>query len=166
MSANKIAALAGAYSLVMILGALAFQYIGGVIPCEMCHWQRWPLDATIFLGLGGAALFATGVIGRKAMLALACLALALIAFTGLLGAYHAGVEWKLLPGPTSCTGTRFVFHGAADLAHAAPVVPCDEAAWRLFGISLAGYNALLSLSAAILGAYQLAVKRTLLGKRL
>ena len=166
MNTNRIAALAGAYSLAMILGALGFQYIGGVAPCEMCHWQRWPLDAVIFMGLGGAGLFAMGVIDRKAILALAWLSLALIAATGLIGAYQAGVEWKLLPGPTSCTGTRFVFHGAGDLANVAPVVRCDEASWRLFGISLAGYNAIFSLGAAIFGSYLLTAKRTLLGRRL
>ena len=164
MSANRIAALAGAYSLAMILGALGFQYIGGVVPCEMCHWQRWPLDAAIVTGLGGAGLFAAGILDRKTMLALAWLSLALIAAAGSIGAYQAGVEWKFLPGPTSCTGARFVFHGAGDLANAAPVARCDEASWRFFGISLAGYNALLSLGAAILGAYLLMSKRTLLGR--
>jgi disulfide bond formation protein DsbB len=162
MSANRIAALAGAYSLAMILGALGFQYIGGVAPCEMCYWQRWPLDAAIFTGLGGAGLFAAHILDRKAVLSLAWLSLALIAVSGVIGAYQAGVEWKFLPGPASCTGTRFVFQGTADLAHVAPIVPCDEASWRLFGISLAGYNAAFSLGAAILGAYLLAIKPTFL----
>jgi len=165
MSANKIAALAGAYALAMILGALGFQYIGGVAPCEMCHWQRWPLDAAIFAGLGGAGLFAAGVLDRRAMLALAWLSLALIVASGAIGAYQAGVEWKFLPGPASCTGMRFVFHGAADLINAAPVIRCDEASWRLFGISLAGYNAIFSLGAAILGVYFLTAKRTFLLRR-
>ena len=162
MNANRIAALAGTYALAMILGALGFQYIGGVQPCEMCHWQRWPLDAAFFLGLGAAALYAVRVLDRKILIVLAWLSLALIASSGAIGAYQAGVEWKFLPGPASCTGARFVFHGAADFSHPVHVVRCDEASWRLFGISLAGYNAIFSLGAAILGAYLLTAKRTFL----
>ncbi len=159
MSAQNIAALAGAYSLAMILGALGFQYIGGVAPCEMCHWQRWPLDAAILIGFGGAALFAFGLIGRKMMVAMAWLTLILIATTGIIGAYQAGVEWKFLPGPASCTGDRVAFTSLADLSHVAPVVRCDEASWRLFGISLAGYNAIFSLGTAILGGLLLVSRK-------
>ena len=150
MSADKIAALAGAYALAMILGALGFQYIGHVIPCEMCHWQRWPHDGAIFIGLGSAALFAAGMIEKKYMPALALCALVLIAVSGGIGAYQALVEWKLLAGPSSCTGARFAFHGGADLNNI-QVVRCDVAAWRLFGISLAGYNAIFSVGTAFLG---------------
>ncbi len=157
LSADKIAALAGAYALAMILGALGFQYIGGVLPCEMCHWQRWPLDVAIVTGFGAAGLFATGIIGRKAVLALAWLSLILIATTGVIGAYQAGVEWKFLPGPASCTGERFVLSGTMNLN--APVIRCDVASWRLFGISLAGYNAIFSLGTAMLGAFLLTRRR-------
>ena len=157
LSADRIAALAGAYALAMILGALGFQYLDGILPCEMCHWQRWPLDVAIIIGFGAAGLFAMGVIGRKAVLALAWLSLGLIAISGAIGAWQAGLEWKLLPGPASCTGARFVFKGAADLN--APVISCDVAQWRLFGISLAGYNALCSLGTAMLGAFLLTRRR-------
>jgi disulfide bond formation protein DsbB len=165
MSANQTVILAGAYSLAMILGTQFFQYVVGVPPCEMCYWQRWPLEVAIVLCFGGAGLFAAGIIGRQAIAALAWIALILIAATGVIGAYQAGVEWKFLPGPTSCTGARFEFHGAADLVNAAPVVRCDEASWRLFGISLAGYNAVFSLGAAGLGAYLLSIKKTFLLRR-
>ena len=165
MSANRIAALAGAYSLAMILGALGFQYIGGVAPCEMCHWQRWPLEAAIVICFGGVGLFAAGLIGRQAIVIIAWVALFLIATTGVIGAYQAGVEWKFLPGPASCTGERYVLGAAADLSHVAPVVRCDVVAWQLFGISLAGYNAIFSLGAAFLGAYLLAIKKTFLLRR-
>ena len=57
----------------------------------------------------------------------------LIAVTGLIGAYQAGVEWKFLPGPASCTGDRFIATSATDLSHVTAVVRCDVAAWRLFG---------------------------------
>jgi len=157
LTADKIAALAGAYALAMILGVFGFQYLGGILPCEMCHWQRWPLDVAIVTGFGAAGLFATGIIGRKTMVTLAWLSLGLIAISGAIGAWQAGVEWKLLPGPTSCTGTRFVFHGTADLN--APVISCDVAQWRFFGISLAGYNALCSLGTVMLGAFLLTRRR-------
>ncbi len=162
MSANRIAVLAGAYSLVMILGTQFFQYVVGVAPCEMCYWQRWPLEAAIVICFGGVGLFAAGVIGRQAIVAIAWIGLVLIAVSGAIGAWQAGVEWKIFPGPTSCTGERFEFHGAADLVNAAPVVRCDVVTWKLFGISLAGYNTIFSLGAAVLGAYLLAIKRTFL----
>jgi disulfide bond formation protein DsbB len=156
MSEDKVAALAGMYALAMILGALGFQYIGGVLPCEMCHWQRWPHDAAIVTGLGGAVLYYAKVIDIKVLKALAWLTLILIASSGAIGAYQAGVEWKLVPGPASCTGERFVLGGSLDLN--APGVRCDVAGWRLFGISLAGYNALCSFGTAILGALLLTRK--------
>jgi disulfide bond formation protein DsbB len=159
MSADRIAALAGTYSLMMILGALGFQYIGGILPCEMCHWQRWPLDAAIFVGLGSAGLSAAGLIDRKFVKVAAWLSLVLIAATGAIGAYQAGVEWNFLPGPASCTGARFVVGSSVNLN--AAVVRCDVAGWRLFGISLAGYNALFSLGVACLGSLLLSRKLAL-----
>lgn len=156
MNGVKVAALAGGYSLAMILGALGFQYLGGVLPCEMCHWQRWPLDAAIILGLGGTGLFMTGVLDQKTATLLAWLSLALIAVSGAIGGYQALVEWKLLPGPASCTGDRFVLGGNLNLN--GPVVRCDVASWRLFGISLAGYNFLCSFGAVLLGALVLTGK--------
>jgi len=158
MNANRIAALAGAYGLAMILGALGFQYIGGVLPCEMCHWQRWPHIAAAIVGLGGMGLVAAGALDKKYVPALAWSALFLIAVSGAIGAYQAGVEWKLLPGPSSCTGSRFVFNGAASLNNI-HVIRCDVASWRLFGISLAGYNALCSLGTAFLGAILLSWRK-------
>jgi disulfide bond formation protein DsbB len=163
MNGNRIAALAGAYSLAMIMGALGFQYIGGVLPCEMCHWQRWPFDAAIVTGLGGAGLYAAGVIDRKSVTILAWLSLLLIVATGAIGAYQALVEWRLVPGPASCTGDRFVLGGNLNLN--APVIRCDVAGWRLFGISLAGYNALFSFGAAALGALVLSGRLPLPGMK-
>ena len=150
MREEKVAALAGAYSLAMILGAFFFQYVMGILPCEMCHWQRWPHDGAIFLGLGGALLFYSRAIDRKTVAIFAWLALLCILATALIGGWQALIEWKLLPGPASCTGDRFVLTANADLN--GPVVRCDEAGWRLFGISLAGYNLLCSGAVAVLGA--------------
>ena len=77
--------------------------------------------------------------------------------SGGLGVYHAGVEWQWWKGPQQCTGSVFQFSGPLDLN--APVARCDRAAWRLFGLSLAGYNALLSLTIAALGVSFIARER-------
>jgi len=156
MREEKVAALAGAYSLAMILGALFFQYVMQVLPCEMCHWQRWPHDGAIFVGLGGTALYYLRVINRKTVAIFAWLALLLVFSTALIGGWQALIEWKLVPGPASCTGDRFVL--SANMNLNGPVVRCDEAGWRLLGISLAGYNFLCSTGMAVLGALLLTRK--------
>jgi disulfide bond formation protein DsbB len=78
----------------------------------------------------------------------------LIAGAGALGVYHAGVEWHWWLGPQACTGSAFHFNGGK-LDLNARVVQCDIAAWRLFGLSLAGYNAIISLTVAGIGAHLL-----------
>jgi disulfide bond formation protein DsbB len=153
---DKVALLAGTYSLAIILGALFFQYVLGVLPCEMCHWQRWPHDGAIVAGLGGALLYTKRIIDRDALKVLAWLAIALIVATALIGGYQALVEWKLLPGPSSCTGPRFVLTANMDLS--APVVRCDAPSWRMLGLSLAGYNFIFSTIVAVLGALLLTKK--------
>jgi disulfide bond formation protein DsbB len=90
------------------------------------------------------------------MLPLAVLTLLLVATSGAIGVFHAGVEWQWWPGPSACT-TGYVFTGKLDLN--APVPRCDVAAWRLLGISMAGYNAVVSLGTAALGAAYLVRKR-------
>jgi disulfide bond formation protein DsbB len=153
MTAQRVAWFEGAVALTLIAGALAFQYIGHYPPCEMCHWQRWPHIAAAIVGLGGAILLGMGVLPARAALAVAALATLGVAVSGGLGVFHAGVEWHLWPGPTACTTGFQLTNGPLDLN--APVPQCDHAAWRLFGISMAGYNAVVSLGAAILGAAQL-----------
>jgi len=153
MSSTRIAWFEGAVALSLIAGALFFQYALNYPPCEMCHWQRWPHIAAAVIGLGGAILLSTGVLPARAALAIAALATLGVAISGGLGVFHAGVEWHFWPGPTACT-TGFHFTGGA-LDLNAPVPQCDHAAWRLFGISMAGYNAAISLCAATIGALQL-----------
>ena len=146
-SATQIALFVGAISAALILGALGFQYIGGYPPCEMCMWQRYPHFGAIVVGLGGGLLLALGVLPHGLAKPVAYLAVVLIAITGLIGIYHAGVEWHLWKGPSACTGAAFQLSGGLNLnAH---VVSCDHAAWRLLGISMAGYNAVISLGAAL-----------------
>lgn len=153
LTTTQIALFVGAVSAVLILGALAFQYIGGYPPCEMCMWQRYPHFVSILVGLGGGLLLAMDALPSNLAKPVTLLAILAIAITGLIGVYHAGVEWQLWKGPSACTGQAFQFTGSLNLnAH---VVSCDHAAWRLFGISMAGYNALISLSAAVFAAFAL-----------
>ena len=140
--------LAGAASLALLLGAWTFQYLGGLAPCEMCIWQRWPHGAAIFLGLVGGGLVLSGVLPPRLARPLAIAAIAALAISGAIGVFHAGVEWKLWPGPSECTGFGYV--PGRDDFKPLQVVRCDEAQWRLFGISLAGYNAVFSLGVAAL----------------
>jgi disulfide bond formation protein DsbB len=146
---------AGSVALALILGAIAFQYIGGYPPCEMCHWQRWPHIAAAVIGLGGGLLLEIGSLDRKLALPLAVLAVALVAASGAIGVYHAGVEWRFWPGPAACT-SAYVPGQVVDLTHFGHVPLCDRAAWRLFGISMAGYNALISMGTVAVAAFALA----------
>jgi disulfide bond formation protein DsbB len=149
---------AGGVSLSLLMGALTFQYIGGLLPCEMCHWQRWPHIAAALAGLIGIGFIASGHLPKRWTKPLAIIAICALALSGLIGIYHAGVEWMLWEGPTACTGLGFD-PGAMTGPDAFRVVRCDVAAWRLFGLSLAGYNALFSLGAAALSLKVLWVKR-------
>jgi disulfide bond formation protein DsbB len=109
------------------------------------------------IGLGGGLLLGKGVLPARLAPAVAALAILGVAVSGGLGVFHAGVEWHFWPGPTACTtGFRFT-GGPIDMN--APVPHCDIAAWRLFGISMAGYNAIISLGAAALGALAMVRKR-------
>lgn len=123
----------------LLTGAWGSQLIGGLYPCEMCHWQRWPHYVAVVLALAAFALPAA----RRPLVILAALA---IAVSGAIGVFHAGVEYHWWEGVTRCART-----GGATLAEilAAPIVRCDVAQWTLFGVSLAGYNAIISLVAAV-----------------
>lgn len=128
-------------------GALISQYVFGLHPCEMCMWQRWPHLAAIALALV-AIITRTQRSTSTAFTAFAAIA---IAISGGIGAFHAGVEYGWWVGLTACSTTP-VGGSAADILDsimATPLVRCDVAPWSLFGISLAGYNALLSVAAAI-----------------
>ena len=125
--------------LALMAGALGSQYLGHLVPCEMCMWQRYPHYAAIV-----AAALAILLRRTPLSLPLTILAGLLILASGGIGAFHAGVEYKWWPGPQHCTGT--IAPGADFLKRllAAPVVRCDEPQWTLFGISLAGFNFLIS----------------------
>ena len=148
-SSATIALVLGLAAFALILGALGFQYLDRLPPCEMCMWQRYPHIAAGVVGIGGFLLLRAKILPASTGAAIAIATALLIAVSGLIGVYHAGVEWHFWPGPQSCTGSAFHASGALDLN--APVVMCDHAAWRLFGLSLAGYNAILSFALAAAG---------------
>jgi len=141
--ASGLAALASAG---LLAAVFAMQYLGGLAPCKLCLLQRWPHGAVVALGLA-ALVPALSDGARRALLGLIALAFAV---TAGIGVYHAGVEYGWFAGPSGCTGTV----GGATLEElrrnlmTAPVVRCDEAPWSLFGVSLAGYNALVSVALA------------------
>ena len=126
-------------------GAYGSQYIGGLFPCEMCWWQRYPHFAAV--AIAAVAFFVGNPGYRRALVALAALA---IATSGVIAGFHAGVEYGWWEGLTACTST--VSGSGKDLLDSimnAPLIRCDVAPWTLFGISLAGYNFLLSLGGAM-----------------
>jgi disulfide bond formation protein DsbB len=145
----------GTASLMLLLGALGFQYLDRLPPCELCLWQRWPHVGAAVAGLGGPLLIRVRLVERGAAWGIAAVAALLIALSGAVGVYHAGIEWHWWAGPQSCTGSAFQYTGG-QLDLSAPVVMCDRAAWRLFGISMAGYNALISFALAAAAALMLA----------
>lgn len=153
MALQRVTFLLGAFSAVLILGALVSQYIGGLAPCEMCTWQRWPHVAAAIIGLGGGMVLGKRADPRVARGVLALVVL-LIAISGAIAVYHAGVEWKWWAGPSACTGARVEFNGLEGINDKGNV-RCDIVQWRLFGLSLAGYNAFLSFAAAAFGIFAL-----------
>ncbi len=138
----------------LLAGAWGFQLAGGLYPCEMCHWQRWPHYGALVLA---SLAFVAG--GRRVKSTLVAGAAALVAVSGLIGIFHAGVEYHWWQGITACTQTTSLHGLSTDQALkdllAAPIVRCDAAQWSLLGISLAGWNALMSLVGALLIALQL-----------
>ena len=134
--------------LTLIGGALGSQYLGGLFPCELCHWQRWPLYLAIVFA--AAAFVVPRRVTRRALILLAAL---LIGISGVIGVYHAGVEYGFWEGITQCTATVAVGGGpdaVMEQLMRAPMIRCDVPQWTLLGVSLAGWNALFSLSGAAL----------------
>jgi disulfide bond formation protein DsbB len=143
---QQIARMMGAGALALILGALGFQYVVHLAPCEMCHWQRWPHIAAAVIGLIGVLVW------KKDARALAIAATALVAVSGLIGAYQWGMQTGLLPGPSACTAAHAYVMGSNAPP---PEVSCNAVTWSLFGLSLAAYNALASFLIAGTGTYLL-----------
>lgn len=134
--------LAIAVPALLLAGAYVSQYGFGLYPCEMCWWQRYPHFAAVALALLGFA-----IAPQRLWVALAALA---ILVSGGIGLFHAGVEYDWWPGITSCAAVFAEGTGNAleDIMNT-PLVRCDEPAWTLFGVSLAGFNFLISTAAGL-----------------
>lgn len=141
-----------------IAGAWYFQLVLGLQPCPLCLEQRY----AYYLAIPLAALTALAA-GQNAPRSLLIAGLAVLALAALanavLGAYHAGVEWKFWPGPSDCTGPVGNLGSAGSLLDrldTTKVVMCDEVQWTFLGLSLAGYNVLISLLMAAVAAWGVA----------
>lgn len=137
------ALIAFAVGLAVIFGAWGSQLIGGLEPCELCLVQRWPY----YVGLPVLAVVLLGwkLIPAPVRIGLTLVAMAAFIVSIGLGVYHAGVEYGFWIGPAECSGpgTSVSFSDLGSI-NSVEVVPCDEVQWQLFGISLAGFNALAS----------------------
>jgi disulfide bond formation protein DsbB len=143
-----------------ILGAWFFQYVIGLNPCPLCLEQRYPYYFAIPLALMLVLGDEFGSSRKVLVGGLAVIALGMLWNAGL-GVYHSGVEWKWWEGPQTCGGTLADL-GAGDLRRrleSINVVRCDEAPWRFLGLSLAGYNALISLALAAVACWGIAMER-------
>jgi disulfide bond formation protein DsbB len=153
-AALAVAAIAAA----TLAGAWYFQLVLDIVPCPLCLEQRYAYYLAVPLGVL-VALAAAKHAPRAVLLAgLALLALATLGNAGL-GTYHAGVEWGLWQGPTECTGPIGNFGSAGsmlDRLDTVKVIRCDEVQWRFLGLSLAGYNVLISLLMAAIAAWGIA----------
>lgn len=133
----------------VLAAAFAFQHLGGLAPCQLCLWQRWPHAAAIAIGVL-ALVIAQGMLGRLLPLAGALAALA----SGVIGVFHVGVEQKWWEGLASCSAGSISGISTADLlnpnVNVGAVVRCDEIAWSMFGLSMAGWNVVLSALLAMI----------------
>jgi disulfide bond formation protein DsbB len=148
---TRLAAAAVTLGSAAVLGAaLAFQHLGGLAPCVLCYWQRYPYWAAIPLAAAAAIVVPRD---RRIGAALLGLAAAALATTAAIAAFHVGVEQKWWEGTAACGGTQGPAASLEELRArllAAPVVRCDEPAWTLFGVSMAGYNFII---ASVLAAF-------------
>jgi disulfide bond formation protein DsbB len=152
LTRSNLVILAAGGSAALLLGAFAFQYLGGMAPCKLCIWQRYPHAAAI--GIGALALMLPG----RALPLLGTLAA--ITSAGL-GLYHTGVERGFWDGPASCSAAppgALSADALFDQIMAAPLVRCDEVPWELFTLSMASWNAIASLGFAGLWIWAASVR--------
>jgi disulfide bond formation protein DsbB len=147
---RMIVAVAAGGSALLLLAAFGFEHLGGMAPCELCLWQRWPhagavVAGALALALPAAFLLLAGALGAAA--------------SAGIGVYHTGVERGWWPGPQACSAGGDILalspDALLDRILAAPVVRCDEVAWEMLGLSMASWNALASLALAGIWLYAL-----------
>ena len=146
---SKLGLLAALGSGALLGGAYYFQYVVGLAPCTICYWQRWPHMVAIVAGLCALLAYARP---RLALVLLLVAITGLIA-TALVGVYHVGVEYRWWAGPQTCSGNIPVGLTTEQLKRylfGARMVRCDETAWSMWGISMAGWNAICSGGLALI----------------
>ncbi len=139
-----------------IAGAWFFELVIGLAPCPMCLTQRWPY----YIGLPILALALILIKNNNKILSQIFLAAVTLLFLAgaFYGAYHSGVEWRLWEGPAGCSGGEELSADVGNLLQelsSAKVVSCVDAAWRFLGLSLAGYNVIISIVIAALSVITL-----------
>ena len=144
--------ITGGISASLLSGALLFQYVGGLAPCSLCIWQRWPHLAVMILVF----------VGLRGLMPRLMLQLILISgvISAALGGYHTGIEWGFWAGPSGCTANPSLdgdISAMTQLLLETPLVRCDNVAWSFFGLSMAGWNALISLD--IIAAALISLRR-------
>ncbi len=149
------AVLVAAGGAATILGAYYFQYVIGLRPCPLCLEQRIAFYVSIPLAAVVALAASRGAPRGVVTAGLSVIALAML-FNSGLALFHAGVEWKWWPGPQECSGPVTDLSTGGDLLSSLTnltIIRCDEAAWRFLGLSLAGYDVLISLALAAIAAF-------------
>ena len=160
MSANPALTAALAVAIIAaatLAGAWFFQLVLDIRPCPLCLEQRYAYYLAVPLGALVAWAAAKHAPRAVTVAGLVLLALAALA-NAWLGGYHAGVEWGFWQGPTDCTGPVGNLGSAGNLLErldTVKVIRCDEVQWRFLGLSLAGYNVLISLLMAAIAAWGL-----------
>ncbi|EBA03400.1 MAG: disulfide bond formation protein B [Paracoccaceae bacterium] len=152
MNRKQLVIIAGLGSAGMLLGAFAFQHLGGLAPCKMCIWQRYPHVIAAIIA------FIAVTIPLRILTLFGFLA---AATTSYVGFYHAGVEKGWFEGPDTCTSgpiANLTPQQLMDQIMAAPLIRCDEIAWSLMGVSMAGWNGIISLLLALV--WLMAYKRS------
>lgn len=149
MTSLRLTILAALGSAALLAGAFLFQTLG-YAPCQMCIWQRYPHGAAIAIGVLALYLGHSWVLLAGAAAA---------GTTSVIGFFHAGVEQGWWQGPTTCSAGpigEMSTDALLDQILSAPLVRCDEIPWQLFGLSMAGWNALISFGLALcwLAAYR------------
>ena len=138
MTTKQLITIASFSSVAVILGAFAFEYIGGFLPCRLCYWQRYPHFLIILI---------FPLLYFFKFLSLIFVSMVSMFVSTILAFYHVGVEQNYWPGPNSCTNSSIeglTTDQLIDQIMSAPLVRCDEVSWELIGISMAGWNVLIS----------------------
>lgn len=146
MTRNLWVMLAAGGSAALLAGAFAFQYLGGLQPCVLCIWQRWPHAAAVAIGVVALLLPGRAILYLGALAALT---------TAGIGGFHVGVEYGWWQGLTTCSTGSIAGIPMTDLLDPAADLPapvrCDAVAWSLGGISMAGWN--MAISFALVAAW-------------